>query len=59
MISLESEMKLNDVSEVVSDRVRKFGNLKSITFVYDGKDATYTREQMTNPSFTIKREDFK
>ncbi|MGN0052608.1 MAG: phage minor head protein [Bacteroides sp.] len=59
VVSLESGMKLNDVSEVVSDRVRRSENLKSITFVYDGKDATYTRDQMADSSFIIKREDFK
>ena len=59
VISLESGMSLGEAKEVVIDRVRRSDNLMSITFVYEGKDATYTREQMTDSSFEIKREDFK
>lgn len=59
VIRIDSDISMGTVSDAISDRVRRSPNITDITIIRDGKDATYTREQMTDDDFKIQPEDFK
>ncbi len=41
------------------DRVNRARNITDITLIQNGKDVTYTREQIIDQTFKIQPEDFK
>lgn len=61
VLSIESDISLENVAAVFRDRVSRAENLKEVTLVLwnEQKDATYTRKQILSPSFKIRPEDFK
>ena len=59
MLVIDSDISYGDLKDAISDRVRRFVNVTDITLIRNGKDVTYTREQIVSGSFKIQQEDFK
>ncbi len=59
VIRIDSDISFGDLKDAISDRVKRSPNITDITLIRDGKDVTYTREQMASDSFKIQQEDFR
>ena len=51
---LNKDMATGDLKNAVSDRVRRTNNIESITIVQNGKDKTYSRDEMLSEGFKIQ-----
>ena len=58
VLFIDSEMPLNELSSALHDRVRRT-NLNSVMVVIDGKDKTYTYNEITANGFKIRQADLK
>ena len=58
VLFVDSEISLNDLSSALHDRVRRT-NLKTVMFVIDEKDKTYTYDEITAKGFKIRQADLK
>lgn len=56
---IDSDISLGDLRDAITSRVKRAGNIKSLTIVNNGKDVTYLREDMIKDTWEIKQADFK
>lgn len=56
---IDSDISLGDLRDAITSRVKRAGNIKSLTIVNNGKDVTYLREDMIKDTWKIKQADFK
>lgn len=56
---IDSDISLGDLRDAITSRVKRAGNIKSLTIVNNGKDVTYLREEMIKDTWEIKQADFK
>lgn len=54
-----SDISLGDLRNGILNRARRCKNIKTITIVKDGKDCSFTKEQIDANDFEIKQADFK
>ena len=59
VLRIDSEIALGTLRDAVQDRVNRARNITDITLIQNGKDVTYTREQIIDQTFKIQPEDFK
>ncbi len=59
VIRIDSDIPFGTIRDAISDRVRRSKNITDIIIIRDGKDVTFTREQMVSESFKIQQEDFE
>lgn len=59
VLRIDSEITLGTLRDAVQDRVNRARNITDITLIQNGKDVTYTREQIIDQTFKIQPEDFK
>lgn len=59
VLRIDKEISLDDLSDVLSDRLNRCDNVDLITIIINGKDVTYRRKDIINRRFKIKQEDFK
>lgn len=59
VLRIDSEIALGTLRDAVHDRVNRARNITDITLIQNGKDVTYTREQIIDQTFKIQPEDFK
>ncbi|MBP5455563.1 MAG: hypothetical protein J6Y37_03625 [Paludibacteraceae bacterium] len=59
VLEINSSIPFGDLTEVVKDRVRRSTNIRSLLIIRDGKDVTYSREQMVANDFKIQQTDFR
>lgn len=56
---IESDISLGDLRNAIYSRVRRTGNIQSLTIVKDGKDAMYKREEILKNNWEIRQADFQ
>lgn len=56
---IESDISLQDLSNVLNDRVNRSANIAHVTIVKEGKDRRYSREEILADGFKIKPADLK
>ena len=56
---VDSDIPIGDLRDALNNRVRRSENIKSVTLVINGKDCTYTREQIVKEDFLIKQADLR
>lgn len=56
---IDSDISLGDLRDAITSRVKRAGNIMSLTIVNNGKDVTYLREDMIKDTWEIKQADFK
>lgn len=56
---VDSDILMGDLRDAIVDRVRRSETIKSITIVKEGKDCTYTRDEIIGDGFKIKQADLK
>lgn len=56
---IDSDISLGDLRDAITSRVKRAGNIKSLTIVNNGKDVIYLREDMIKDTWEIKQADFK
>ena len=59
VLTVPPAMDLNVLRHALNDRLRRYDNVTDVTIIKDGKDATFTREQITADDFTINNDDFQ
>ena len=59
VLRIDSDIMWADLSAAIRSRVRRSGNINTITIIVDGKDATFNREQILSDGFKIQRTDLK
>lgn len=59
VLTVPPAMDLNVLRHALNDRLRRYDNVTDVTIIKDGKDATFTREQITDDDFTINNDDFQ
>ena len=59
VLTVNSDIRLGDLANSMSDRVGRENNVQSVRIIRDGKDAYYTRDEITRPGFKIEEADFK
>ena len=59
VLRIDSDIMWSDLSAAIRSRVRRSGNINTITIIVDGKDATFNREQILSDVFKIQRTDLK
>ena len=50
---------LGVLTAALNDRVKRYDSITDVTIIINGKDATYTRENIIRDGFKISRDDFK
>ena len=58
VLSIQSDISLETLSDAINDRVKRAENIKTVTIIRDGLDVTYSRQSMINEGFKILQEDF-
>lgn len=58
VLSINSNMDLNDLRNALNDRLRRCNDVSDITIIRGNKDVTYSREQVISDDFTINSNDF-
>lgn len=56
---IESDISLGDLRHGLASRVKRCNSIKTITIVKNGKDCSFTREQIEADGFEIKQADFE
>lgn len=59
VIELKNTEYINSMGVTVRNRVRRCENIQAITFIINGKDITYTRDQLVSEHFKIQLADLK
>lgn len=59
VIWIDVDMPLGDIRNGIKDRMRRADNIKTLTLIIHGKDATYTREEILEENWKIKQADFR
>ena len=59
VLRIDSDIMWADLSAAIRSRVRRSGNINTITIIVKGKDATFSREQILSNGFKIQRTDLK
>lgn len=54
---IDSDISCGDITKAMKSRVERAKNIQSITVVMNGKDHTYTRENILSDSFKIQQAD--
>lgn len=58
VLRIESNISLKDLSDAMNDRVQRTG-IKTVTVIIDGKDRTFTREEIIRDGFLINKADLQ
>ena len=56
---IESDISMGDLTDGVKGRVIRTENIKTITIVKDGKDRSYSREDILQNGFKIQQADLE
>lgn len=56
---IDSDITYGDLTDGIKDRIRRSENVKTITIVRNGKDHTYTREDILRNGFKIQQADLE
>ena len=59
VLRIDSDIPLGILRDGITDRVRRAKNIETITVIINGKDITYSRDEILKNGFKIKQEDFK
>lgn len=59
VLRIDSEIALGTLRDALRPRVDRARNITDITLIRNGKDVTFTREQIISESFKIQPEDFR
>ena len=59
VLVVKGDCSLGVLTTALNDRVRRYDSITDVTLIINGKDATYTREQIIRDDFKISRDDFK
>ena len=58
VLCVDSDISLADLSDALNNRVRRT-SIKDITVIIDGKDKTYSFDEISKAGFKIRQEDLK
>ena len=59
VLMIEADGDLEMIANAMNNRTKLRGNIREITVIMDGKDATFSRESIVKDDFKLQKEDFE